>query len=60
MYEVLNVLHYEFTRKANGVLEISRCHIPVRMVTMAAMEPKGHCRKKKMYNCVNAKSWALK
>jgi len=54
------VLHYEFTGKANGMLEISRCHIPVRMVTVAAMEPKRHRGKEKMYNCINAKSWSLK
>lgn len=62
VYKALNVLHHQLTGQANGVLEISRSHVPVRMVFMATPEPKGHHREEKVNHCIDPKpgSWKRK
>lgn len=60
VYEALNVLHHQLTGQTNGMLEVSRGHIPVRMVFMATAEPEGHHRKEKMNNCIDTKAWSWK
>lgn len=58
--EALNVLHHQLTGQTDGMLEVSRGHVPVRMVFMATAKPKGHHRKEKVNNCIDAKPWSWK
>lgn len=58
--EALDVLHHQLTGQTNGMLEVSRGHVPVRMVFMATAKPKGHHRKEKVNNRIDAKPWSWK
>lgn len=58
--KALNVLHHQLTGQTNGMLEVSRGNVPVRMVFMATAKPKRHHRKEKVNNCIDAKPWSWK
>lgn len=56
--EALNVLHHQLAGQTDGMLEVSRCHIPVGVILVATTEPQGHHRKKKVNDRIDSKPWA--
>lgn len=39
MYEAVDVLHHQLAAQADGVFEVGGRHVPVGVVSMAALQP---------------------
>lgn len=60
MDEAVDVFHHQLAAQADSVFKVRGCHVPVRVVAMATLQPQRHHRKKQLDDRKDAKTWTWK